>query len=483
MNKGKKGVSSLPLVVDLDGTLIATDTLFESANQYVWSKAFSVLSLLGWLVKGKAFLKSKLAANVQISPESIPYRQEVIEFLSEEKQKGRVIILATASSEVYASAIAQHLNMFSEVFASTETLNLKGVNKRDKLISLYGEGGFDYVGDSQADISIWEHAHQSFMLKPKKSWVKHVSRFSESVEIELNSPNRFMTLNKTIRMHQWVKNLLIFLPLLVTHQLFAPFELARSVLAFFAFSLAASSIYVVNDLVDLQNDRLHKTKKNRAIASGRTSIVAAWIIWPTLLLVSLAISFVLLSLEFGVIILAYIGLTTIYSLKLKKIAVLDVVTLALLYTSRIIAGAIAIYTVPSFWILSFSLFFFFSLALMKRFSELLELKSAGRTKSIKGRGYSSEDLELVSAIGAGSGLISVLVMLLYIHDPLISELYSNPLILWLCGVILLVWISRAWLIAHRGQMHEDPIVFALKDKVSYFLAASMGLVFFLAMVI
>jgi 4-hydroxybenzoate polyprenyltransferase len=186
--------------------------------------------------------------------------------------------------------------------------------------------------------------------------------------------------------------------------------------------------------------------------------------------------------EFGLIILAYTGLTTIYSLKLKKFAVLDVVTLALLYTSRIIAGAIAIKTVPSFWILSFSLFFFFSLALMKRFSELLELKSPGKKQAIKGRGYSSEDLELVSALGAGSGLISVLVLLLYIHDPDIAGLYTHPLFLWLCGVFLLVWISRAWLIAHRGEMHEDPIVFALKDKVSYVLAASIAFVFFLSMV-
>lgn len=482
MNLKQNLVSSLPLVVDLDGTLIATDTLFESANQFVWSKPFSLVSLFRWLAKGKAFLKSKLAASVTISPETLPYRQEVLDFVAEEKNKGRVVVLATASSEVYAREIAQHLNIFSEVLASNESINLKGVNKRDTLISLYGDGGFDYVGDSQADISIWEHAHLSFMIQPKKAWVKRVSRTSSPVELKLDSPNRLLTLNKTIRMHQWVKNLLIFLPLLVTHQLFSPFELAKGMLAFMAFSLAASSIYVVNDLVDLPNDRLHKTKRNRAIASGRTSILIGWVIWPSLLAVSLAISFILLSLEFGLIILTYIGLTTIYSLKLKKIAVLDVVTLALLYTTRIIAGAIAINTVPSFWILSFSLFFFFSLALMKRFSELLEMKSSGKNQVIHGRGYSSEDLELVSALGAGSGLISVLVFLLYIHDPAIASLYNNPLILWVCGVILLVWISRAWLIAHRGLMHEDPIVFALKDKVSYFLAASIGLLFFLAMV-
>jgi 4-hydroxybenzoate polyprenyltransferase/phosphoserine phosphatase len=483
LNSSKSESTLRPLVIDLDGTLIKSDTLFESANQYLLSRPDAFLKLTGWLIQGKSVLKNQLAQKVNLEPETLPFRQEVIEFIKKEKLSGRTIVLATASSEIYAKKVSAYLELFDEVLASTPQENLKGSNKAKKLIELFGDKGFDYVGDSAADVLVWQHSHTSYMISPQKGWIDNVSPHSIIVSLDFPRPSISKTVNKTFRIHQWVKNLLIFLPLLVTHQFGNAQLLATVTFGFIAFSLSASAIYVLNDLIDISNDRLHPSKRNRSIASGNVSLVAAWASWPFLLLISLLISFILVSELFGFVIVGYILLTTLYSLRLKKIAVIDVIALAILYTTRIIAGAVAIQATPSMWILSFSLFFFFSLALMKRYSELLESKSEGKSKSISGRGYNSDDLELVSALGAGSGLISVLIFVLYIHDPNIANMYQQPILLWLGGVVLLIWISRAWLIAHRGLMHEDPIVFALKDKPSYWLAATLGLVFLLAMVL
>lgn len=472
----------VPLVVDLDGTLLKTDTLFESTNIHIWSKPLSFIQIPLWLTKGKLSLKNNLAEAVNLEPDVLPYRTEVVDFVKAEKAKGRLIVLATASAEKYANDIAEHLGFIDIVLASSADINLKGAEKRDELVSRFGEMGFDYIGDSETDITVWRSARTSYMIDPKSNWVNKVLQSSSPVVLETKKQKPFRTLNKTLRLHQWVKNLLIFLPLVVTHQLFNTEALQAVTLAFVAFGFAASSIYIINDLVDLPNDRIHITKRHRALAAGDASILTGWIVWPLLLVSSLVISFGFISNAFGLTVIAYITLTILYSLKLKKLAVFDVITLSLLYTMRIIAGAIAIQAMPSMWILSFSLFFFFSLALMKRFSELLELKNSTTAETIAGRGYRSDDLELVSSFGAGAGLISVLVFLLYIHDPSIAALYSQPLFLWLGGVILLIWITRAWLHAHRGLMHEDPIVFALKDKFSFLLVGCLALVFIVAMV-
>lgn len=472
----------IPLVVDLDGTLLNTDTLFESANQYFWSSPQSIFDMSRWFLSGKLTLKTKLAEKVDIDPKSLPYQAEIIEFILSEKSSGREIVLATASSERYASSIAEELGLFDLVLSSTSNVNLKGTTKKDELVRRFGEKGFDYIGDSHADVSVWKHANISYMIDPQHSWITDVESTSSAHLLHPEKKTPISILARTLRVHQWIKNLLILLPLVVTHQIFDPQALWNVILAFFAFSFAASSIYVVNDLVDLPNDRAHLTKRNRPFASGDASIITGWILWPFLMMAALLIAFGLVSVAFGIVVVAYIVLTIVYSLKLKKIAVFDVITLSLLYTMRIVAGAVAIQAIPSTWILSFSLFFFFSLALMKRFSELLEIKNSGSSRAIRGRGYQSDDLELVASLGAGSGLVSILVFLLYIHDPSISVLYSEPLFLWLGGVILLIWITRAWLIAHRGMMHEDPIVFALKDKFSFLLVAIFGTIFVLAMV-
>lgn len=472
----------LPLIVDLDGTLIRSDVLFETANAFVSKNPLKLPALIKWLSQGKSVLKAKLARRVELNPAALPYNEVVVEYLTKERSRGREIVLATASNQHYAEQIAAYLGLFDKVFGSSESLNLKGENKAKLLVSLYGDQGFDYLGDSSADMKVWEKSAHVLMVSPPAKLLKAATRFSIPEIVDQSQRRPFSAFMKSLRLHQWVKNLLIFIPLIATHRFLNGADDLFVVFAFFAFGLVASAIYVINDLSDLPHDRLHKTKVNRPLASGALPIPVAWLAWPLLLVAGFALSVLVLPLTFTLVLVGYLVLTTAYSLGLKRIAILDVVVLAALYTLRIIAGAFAISAPPSFWILTFSLFFFLSLALMKRFSELYEHRLAQNNSSLGGRGYSHQDIDVVFGLGIGSGLISVLVFMFYVHDPAIENLYSAPILLWLTGPLLLIWISRAWLIAHRGQMHEDPIVFALRDVPSYLIAACLILVFITAMV-
>jgi 4-hydroxybenzoate polyprenyltransferase len=280
-------------------------------------------------------------------------------------------------------------------------------------------------------------------------------------------PSSLMALLKAMRLHQWMKNLLVFVPLMAAHQYADAARDGLALLAFVAFSLTASSVYLLNDLVDVQDDRHHARKRHRPFASGALSLVTGWLVWPLLLGASAVLSLACMPLMFSLSLGVYFVLTVAYSLYLKQLAVLDVLTLAALYTLRIMAGAAAIDVPLSFWLLLFSMFIFLSLALIKRYSELKVARDAGKTGALRGRGYEPDDLELVSSLGGSSGFIAVLVLALYIQDGQAAHLYAHPQLIWLVCPVLLFWISRAWLIAHRGQMHDDPIVFALKDKVSW----------------
>lgn len=469
--------SDLPLVVDLDGTLIKTDTLFELANQHIFSSPWGIFDLARWSRTGRANLKNELAQRHSVDAATLPYQQEVVDYLSQERSRGRKVILATASNERSARSIAEFLGLFDEVLASDDKVNLKSSLKADALISKFGDEQFEYVGDAKADLAVWRVAGKASMVGRAEKFASSIPRDVPTFNIPVTRLPLVKRALKTLRVHQWAKNLLIFAPLVVTHQFNDFGSVLSAVLAFLAFSLAASSIYIVNDLIDIPNDREHATKRYRMLASGEVSILAAWFIWPLLLASSLAIAVIWLPIAFVVILCTYAATTLVYSLRLKRIPVIDVVTLAGLYTIRIVAGAAAISAPVSFWIMTFSLFLFFSLALMKRFSELMELRIKQQKKKVKGRGYVHQDLELVSSLGAGSGLIAVLVFMFYVQDPKIAPLYASPSVLWLTGPLLLVWIARAWLIAHRGDMHEDPIVFAIRDKGSYAVFGAIVLVF------
>lgn len=472
------------MVVDLDGTVIKTDLLFESANGFITRQPFQSFRLAAWLTKGKSALKARLADTAGIDPSSLPYNEPVVDWLRHQKSQGRTLILATASHRSLAEKVARHLDMFDEVLATEGDTNLKSRRKRDVLIARYGEGGFDYVGNDSADIPVWKAADRAYVVSSSLRFVERMRSLGNLEQVfDDGRPLAVKALIKAMRPYQWVKNLLVFVPLLASHGYGGSIGLLHALVAFLVFGLTASSVYLLNDMVDVADDRHHQRKKRRPFASGNLSLLHGWIAWPLLLITAFAIALLALPGSFVAVLAVYFVLTLAYSLRLKQSAVVDVLTLAALYTLRVIAGAVAISVEPSFWLLSFSMFLFLSLAFIKRFSELRTARDAGRQGWIRGRGYAHEDLEIVSSMGTGAGYLSVLVLALYIQDSHAAAMYQTPQIIWLACPLLLYWVSRIWIFAHRGWVHDDPIVFALKDWKSWVVGTSFLGVFWLAKVV
>ena len=473
-----------PLVVDLDGTLIRTDMLVESASQFLIQHPFQFFKLLLWLMRGKTVLKMELAQRVILDAVALPYNIELLDWLRTEKQAGRRLVLATASHRLLAEQVALHLNVFDEILATEGDTNLKSTAKAQALVDRFGEGGFDYVGNDWPDMQVWAEAHTAHVVDAPASLLSGAQAQGPVGQVFLSDrPSKLMAMLKAMRLHQWMKNLLVFVPLMAAHQYADAARDVLALMAFVVFSLTASSVYLLNDLVDVQDDRHHVRKRHRPFASGAISLVLGWCAWPLLLLLAIGLSAAFMPVLFSVSLGVYFVLTVAYSLHLKQLAVVDVLTLAALYTLRIIAGAAAIDVAVSFWLLLFSMFIFLSLALIKRYSELKVARDAGKTGALRGRGYEPDDLELVSSLGGSAGFIAVLVLALYIQDGQAAHLYATPQLIWLACPVMLFWISRAWLIAHRGRMHDDPIVFALKDKVSWGVGVFMVAVLALARIL
>lgn len=471
------------LVIDLDGTLIRSDMLIESANQFLIQHPFQFFKPLLWLLRGKTVLKTELAKRMQLDASTLPYNNELLDWLGTEKQNGRHLVLATASHRVLAEQIAQYLHLFDEVLATEGRTNLKSTVKAQALVARFGESGFDYVGNDWPDLEVWAKAHTAHVVDASASLLSRAQAEGHVDKVFYNGMSSWRAMLKAIRLHQWMKNLLVFVPLITAHQYT---DIPRDILAmmaFVVFSLTASSVYLLNDLVDIQDDRHHTRKRNRPFASGALNLATGWLAWPVLMLIAVVLSTLYMPVLFSISLGIYFVLTLAYSLHLKQLAVVDVLTLATLYTLRIIAGAAAIDVAISFWLLLFSMFIFLSLALIKRYSELKVARDAGKTGALRGRGYEPDDLELVSSLGGSAGFIAVLVLALYIQDGQAAHLYATPQIIWLACPVMLFWISRAWLIAHRGRMHDDPIVFALKDKASWGVGAFMVAVLALARVL
>jgi 4-hydroxybenzoate polyprenyltransferase len=462
------------LVIDLDGTLIRTDLLVESASQYLIKHPLQIFNLIFWLLRGKTVIKTELAKRVQLDVSALPFNAELLCWLRVEKQSGRRLVLATASHRVLADQVAKHLKLFDEVLATEGAINLKATAKTDALVARFGAGGYDYVGNDWPDLKVWAQAHTAHVVDAPIALLARVKAQGQVDRVfHSGMSSSLMAMLKAMRMHQWIKNLLVFLPLIAAHQYADLQRDVQALIAFVVFSLTASSVYLLNDLVDVEVDRHHTRKRNRPFASGELSLITGWVAWPVLLMAALTLSVFSMPVLFSVSLAIYFVMTVAYSLHLKQLAVVDVLTLAALYTLRIIAGAAAIDVAISFWLLLFSMFIFLSLALIKRYSELKVARDAGKKGTLRGRGYEAGDLELVSSLGGSAGFIAVLVLALYIQDGHAAHLYSTPQVIWLACPVLLFWISRAWLIAHRGSMHDDPIVFALKDKVSWGVAVFM----------
>ena len=419
---------SPPLAVELDGVLARTDTLHEGLLRLLKHQPHLTPAVLGWSLRGRAFLRAEVARRVDLDVTRLPYDEALVTRLSEEKARGRRLVLATAADRRVAEAVAAHLGLFDAVHASDGEQELSGVHRETRLREALG--------------GPHEEAHRS----------------------EPSSPGP-RTLLKALRVHQWAKNALVFVPLLAAHKALQWPLLLQALLGFIAFSLCASSVYVLNDLLDLDADRRHPIKRRRPFAAGELSVLAGLWLAPVLLGVGAAVALPLPR-EFLSLLGTYYLVTLGYSLYLKQVVMLDVLVLAGLYTVRIFGGSLAVGVPTSSWLFTFSMFLFLSLALVKRLSEVRRLRLANESEA-PGRGYVAGDYEQLATLGVSSGYLSVLVLALYITSKEVTVLYSHPERLWLLCPEMMYWVGRVWLLAHRGEVNEDPLVFALKDKVSY----------------
>lgn len=456
-----------PLCVDLDGTLLRSDLLFESLMSMLSRRPWMVLWLPLWLFGGKARLKREIALRGPVDPSLLPYDERVLDLLRESADRHRV--LCTASDAGLVEPIARHLGCFEEVMASDGHRNLAGSNKAAALVERFGERGFDYLGNAPVDLKVWKHASTAWVVNASEALALHASKVCDKVEHLAPERSGLHVWINAFRLHQWLKNLLIFVPLLASHRFTDQDAILLSCLAFLAFGLSASGVYVLNDLLDLEADRAHPRKRARPFAAGTLSLRSGLIAAPILALAGLGLAMLVAPL-FAAVLASYYVLTLGYSLGWKRVPILDVILLAGLYTVRIIGGAAAISSVPSFWLLAFSMFIFLSLALLKRYIEFVGLAQRGEV-SAAGRGYHLDDQPLLLALGGSAGYLSVLVLALYINSPESQALYSRPEALWLLCPLLMLWISRAWMKAHRGTMHDDPVVFAATDRFSLLVAA------------
>lgn len=465
------------LCVDLDGTLLKTDLLFESLLALARSQFWALLLVPVWWWRGKTRLKHELARRVVPDPSILPYRQEVLEWLGLERAAGRRLVLVTGSHERLARAVADHLGLFDEVIATDLTRNVVGVTKRDVLVERLGPSGFDYAGDARVDLPVWAAARSAIVVAAPRRVERAAGAQGNAVRFFARTPVGIRTVVRAIRSHQWAKNVLLFVPLLAAHRV--GFEWVRTSVGVVAFSLCASAVYLGNDLLDLDSDRRHRSKRERPFASGALPLGWGFVGAPLLLAASFAIGF-LVSADFVLILALYLALTTAYTLVLKRLAIVDVLCLATLYSLRIFAGGTAAGLAVSDWLIAFSMFFFLSLALVKRAAELRSTEVAGLSDALHGRGYAVGDLPIITQMGVAAGQLSVLVFAVYIQSDTVRELYSAPWALWFVCPLIFLWLARVWLLTSRGQMHDDPVVFAIRDRTSYAVALAAGATLWLA---
>lgn len=449
-----------PIVVDLDGSLTPTDTLVESIIKLIRKSPLNLLRLPFFLMRGRAEFKDAVAAQVGILASSLPYHEPLLTYLRDEQQRGRRVILATAAHMRIAQSVSAHLGIFDQVLATEAGHNLKGKAKLEAIQKNIGMD-FVYAGDSKADVPIWIAAksailvgvspHIGALVRPHTPIEREFSR--EAVGIR--------DWARALRVHQWLKNLLLFVPLLTAFSFLDTAKLTTLVAAFLSFSLAASATYIVNDLWDLENDRAHARKKSRPFASARIPILHGLLAAAVSLAIAMALAFWVSQAFLGML-LTYLVITSAYSWTLKNYVLIDVLTLALLYTLRILAGSVAVSISPSTWLLAFSVFVFLSLALVKRCAELVTLGEAGISQT-RGRDYRVADLAVLWPLGLGSAMSAIVVFGLFISADDTQRLYATPELLWLAAIGLIYWLARLWIKTSRGEMHDDPVIYTVKD--------------------
>jgi 4-hydroxybenzoate polyprenyltransferase len=474
---------AVPLCVDLDGTLVKSDTLIDSTLLLARKHPSGLLQIPGWLGQGKAALKRHITAAVQLDVVHLPYNRELLQYLEQQHATGRPIYLATAADTALAQRIADHLGLFTGILASDGSTNLAGSNKLAAFRQRFGDN-FCYIGNASPDIPLLCACVDPMVANPtsglrsglRSARVIPVRTFTERTPL-------LKVFLRTVRLHQWAKNVLIFLPLLLAH-VFSPARLAAAFVAFLSFGLCASATYIINDLLDIEADRQHPRKRRRPFASGDLpalqGIYIVVLFFLASLLLALLVPRVLAAISPSLALpsphkfLAWLGIYTVttlaYSLRLKRATLVDVIVLSGLYTIRILAGSAATGVEVSTWLAGFSIFFFLSLAFVKRFAELESLRQRGGATP-SGRGYHVADIEQLRSFGSASAYASVVVFTLYISNLNAAELYHHTTRLWLLIPVLLLWLSRLWLLASRGELDEDPVVYAITDKRSLLLGA------------
>lgn len=467
----------VPLVLDLDGTLIRTDSLQEQALAFIRSKPLAIFRLIGWLLAGRIVLKQRLAAAVTLDTAFMPVNEELIDFAQQEAASGRKIVLATAAHIDTANQFLQRFPFISEVLATQEGVNLKGKTKAEALTRHFPQG-FDYAGDSRADLAVWKHARSAITVGASRSTVRK-ARKTTHVAKEIARPAVLKAFIKCLRPHQWAKNVLVIVPAILSGRIIDPTTILPLVLAFFALSLTASATYIFNDIWDLQDDRQHWSKRRRPFASGTLPLPAG--ILGGLIFLSVGLG---LALAAGLVVLQwvliYVAVTLTYSLWLKRKVIIDALTLASLFTLRLAVGMVAVAAIPSPWLFVFAMFIFTSLAFAKRHTEIARVIEKGGFW-VNGRGYRASDLPLVLAAGMASSIAAVVIMVLYIiEDAHQQSFIKNGDWLWALPPLVFLISSRIWVICQRGELDDDPVVFAVKDRVCMVYSSLTGVCFFLA---
>lgn len=471
-----RAASKPPLFVDLDGTLVKSDTLVESVLLLAKKFPLQLLCLPFALAKGKGYLKAWLADRVRPTPALLPYRKEFLDFLLAEHRAGRELILVSAADQRIVDDVSAHLGIFRAAFGSSRDKNLKGQNKLGLIKSICNGSGFDYAGNERADLKIWKESNSALVVARSKLLLKAARASAHEVVWFREDGAPLKQLLKLMRPHQWLKNLLVFAPFLLAHKRIDAVSISRLLCVFFSLGFAASAVYVINDLYDIESDRRHERKRFRPVASGGVNVISALILCVTLVVLAWGIAAVALPSAICVLLAVYWGLNLAYSFVFKNKLLLDILLLAGFYTLRIYAGSIVSEAPVSRWFLAFSSFFFLGLACLKRFVEIKKMKN--QSLEVVGRDYCFDDLEVIQNAGMISGMMSVLVFFLYLAESETADtLYSSSQLLWLIGPLIIYWTVRAWILARRGKMHDDPVWFAITDRVSWVLGvATVGLV-------
>ena len=457
-----------PLVVDHDGSLCKTDTLWEcffAAWRVQW---WMPLAAAFWMLSGRSKLKDRLASIALPDVAELPWNSAVIEALRAARARGRRTVLATAANTRIAQACADELGLFDEVLASDVVVNLKGETKAALLVARFGRGGFDYVGDSTADVPVWASAARKLTV----SSVMPVGGERLGQTAAASKLSRWM---KLLRVRHWVKNVLVFVAPIAAHQWSAGATWLPVLFTFAAFCAVCSGVYVLNDLFDLASDRAHPTKRSRPLAAGELSLAAAALVSLVLLVGGLGLAWWIGPLV-GAVIALYVIANAVYTVRLKRVAVFDVFCLAGLYTLRIVAGAAAVVVPLSTWLVAFSVFAFLSLALLKRAADIDRLAP---DEVLAGRGYSGKDAAFVNGFGVSTAITACLVLTLYIASDQVASMYVEPLWLWGVAVVVLMWLARMWRMAMNGTMDDDPVMFAVRDRVS--IGCALAVVAFTAL--